>query len=93
MKIGKTKITVRSIYKECRHRTKWSVRLRHPLRSIKRDMYSFMPSYKKYWSGAIIHIGMNHIYLIIDKRNMNTVEDFVDEMTKPQSSYLLRKFR
>jgi hypothetical protein len=93
MKIGKTKITVQSIYGKCRHRTKWSVRLRYPLRSLKRDMYSFLPSYKKYLNGAIIHVGMKHVYLVIDKRNINTVEDFVDEMTRPQSSYLLRKFR
>lgn len=93
MKIGKTKIRIESIYKQCRHRTKWSVRLRHPFRSLKRDMYSFIPLYKKRWSGAITYIGMNHIYLVIDKRNMNTIEDFADEMTRPKSSYLLRKFR
>ena len=93
MKIGKTKISFQSIYKQCRHKTKWSVRLRHPLRSLKRDMYSFIPSYEKYWSGAIIHIGMNHICLVIDKRNINTIDDFVDEMTRPKSSYLLRMFR
>ena len=93
MKIGKTKIRFQSIYKQCRHRTKWSVRLRHPFRSLKRDMYSFIPSYKKYWSGAIIEVGVNHICLVIDNRNINTVDDFVDEMTRPKSSYLLRMFR
>ena len=93
MKIGKTKIRIESIYKQCRHRTKWSVRLRYPLRSLKRDMYSFMPSYQKRWNGAITYIGMNHIYLVIDKRNINKAIDFVDEMTRPKSSYLLRKFR
>jgi hypothetical protein len=93
MKIGKTEIIIGSIYKECRHRTTWSVRLKHPFRSLKRDLYSFIPSYKKYWSGAIIHIGVNHIFLIIDKRNINNVKDFADEMTRPKISYLLRKFR
>ncbi len=93
MKIGKIKITIGSIYKQCRHKTKWSIRLRYPFRSLKRDLYSFLPSYKTYWSGAIIHIGMNHIYLIIDKRNMNTIQDFADEMTRPNISNILRKFR
>jgi len=93
MKICKTKISIGSIYKQCRHRTKWSVRLRYPLRSLKRDLYSFLPIYEKYWNGAIIHIGMKHIYLIIDKRNMNTIEDFEDEMTRPSISNILRKFR
>lgn len=93
MKIGKIDIRIQSIYRQCRHRTKWRVRLRHPLRSLKRDMRSFKPKYKKYWSGAIIYIGMNHIYLVIDKRNVNTIEDFADEMTRPKISYLLRKFR
>jgi len=93
MKVGKIELRVVSLWKKCRHKTKWSVRLRHPLRSLKRDMYSFMPSYKKYWSGSIINIGMNHIYLVIDKRNINNINDFVDEMTQPKIAYLLRKFR
>lgn len=93
MKIGKIKITIGSIYKQCRHKTKWGVRLRHPFRSLKRDLNSFIPSYKKYSNGAIIHIGMKHIYLIIDKRNMNTIQDFADEMARPRISHILRKFR
>ena len=93
MKIGKTKIRIESIYKQCRHKTKWSVRLRYPFRCLKRDMYSFIPSYKKRWGGAITYIGMNHIYLVIDKRNINNASDFVDEIKRPESSYLLRKFR
>lgn len=93
MKIGKTHIRLRSIYKKCRHKTNWSIRFRYPLRSLKRDMYSFLPKYDKYWGGAIIYIGMKHIYLEIDKRNINSIQDFADEMTRPKSSYLLRKFR
>lgn len=93
MKIGKTKFSIVSIYKQCRHRTKWSVRLQYPLRSLMRDLYSFLPSYEKFWSGAIIHIGMKHIYLVIDRRNINTIEDYADELTNPTISHILRKFR
>jgi hypothetical protein len=93
MKIGKIDIRIASIYKQCRHKTKWSVRLRHPIRSLKRDLYSFIPKYEKYWSGALIHIGTNHIYLVIDKRNINSIEDFADEMSRPTISNILRKFR
>lgn len=93
MKIGKTNIRIASIYKQCRHKTTWNVRLRHPIRSLKRDLYSFIPKYEKYWRGAIIHVGTNHIYLVIDKRNMNTIQDFADELTRPTVSNILRKFR
>ena len=94
MRIGKTKIRIVSIYKSCRHRTIWSVRLKYPFRSLKRDLYSFIPYYNnRVWSGAIIHIGTRHIYLEIDKRNINTINDFVDEMKYPTVSNILRNFR
>lgn len=93
MKIGKTNFRLVSIWKDCRHKTLWSVRLKHPLRSLKRDLYSFIPSYQTFWSGAIINIGTNHIYLEIDKRNINNVNDFAEELKRPSVSYILRKFR
>jgi len=84
MKLFKIKIRFVSIYKFCRHRTKWSVRLRYPLRSIKRDLYSFIPSYKRLWNGSLIYFGVKHMYIEIDKRNINNIEDFVAEMKSPR---------
>lgn len=93
MKLGKIKIRVVSIYKHCRHKTKWSVRLKHPFISLKRDLYSFIPYYDKKWNNSLIYIGFKHIYLEIDKRNINTINDFVDEMKRPSISNIQRKYR
>lgn len=51
------------------------------------------PSFERYWGGQIIHIGTRAIYLILDFRNINSIEDFADALKYPKVWNILKRFR
>ena len=51
------------------------------------------PQLKRYWFGQMIHIGIWRYYMVIDKRDINSFQDYADALAYPKSWYLIKKMR
>jgi len=51
------------------------------------------PSIKKYWSGQIIHIGTRCMYMVLDFRGINNIQDFADALGRPKIWHILKRLK
>ena len=73
------KLRFTSIYKEMKNTTSF--------------WWLMTPSIKRYWNGQLICIGTRSIYLVIDLRGINTIQDFADALSYSKIWHILRKFK
>lgn len=51
------------------------------------------PSIKRYWYGQLIYIGTRSLYMILDFRGMNSMQDFADALSYPKIWNILKRFK
>jgi len=72
------KVRIVSIYKYCKNLGIW---------------YLLKPKIKKYWMGQMTHIGTRGWYIVIDRRGINSMQDFADALSYPKIWHILKKLK